>query len=477
MKAVRVAADRWNFELVGAGEFISPVGGNMLNDQHPCNGTLFDHFDAADCDRRLGIMAEAGLNCLRQAIGVNRVYEGGGGLKSEGMRNWDAFIALAEKHGIYLMPVGGYLGGNDWFQREMLADQGRCLDESCAFWEAFVGHYAGHPAIWAWDLRNELLYDLPNVPQLYDAPEFRKSAAEAQRVEVLLKDRWGAYLQARYDSVSNMNRAYGSKYASFEEVPGSVRFVERPFDLCAYDFRRYLNERGFDWCKRQCEVIRRVSPHHMIVSGNNGWLFPDMDLWLANGFHNIALHELFDFVTFHPYPAPQCLPGGHGDPLGDPAAMAFWLNACVGMARIDHYGKPVVMQEFGWYGGGPSRFLCDLPHRSEQEHADYTRKLIGTLIPHVNGFINWPTMDMPTANDTSNHGGIFTHDGGPKALTAVYREIAAQLRGKRLARQAGNATLSYSLLGLYTSRSYQNRMWEEIHQTVAAGKTPDFRFV
>ena len=75
MKLVRVAADRWNFELAGTSECITPIGGNMLDDQHPGQGTLFQHFDAADCDRRFGLMAELGLNCLRQAIGVNEVFD------------------------------------------------------------------------------------------------------------------------------------------------------------------------------------------------------------------------------------------------------------------------------------------------------------------------------------------------------------------------------------------------------------------
>jgi hypothetical protein len=65
MEKVRVSADRWNFELEGSGRFISPIGGTMLNDQHPGQGILFHDFDASDCDRRFGIMSELGLNCLR----------------------------------------------------------------------------------------------------------------------------------------------------------------------------------------------------------------------------------------------------------------------------------------------------------------------------------------------------------------------------------------------------------------------------
>lgn len=470
MKRVRVAADRWNFELEGGGGYVTPLGGNILNDQHPGQGTLFRKFDAADCDRRFGIVAELGLNCIRQPIGVSEVFDTKTGLKAAGLKNWDTFIGLAEKHGVYLMPVGGYLGGNDWFDVELLADSGRALDESCAFWEAFVGQYAGHPAIWAWDLRNELLY-------WTRAHMVAPGSPEEQRVEARLKDRWPWWLERRYGSVAAMNRAYGAQYASFTDVPGSIAFLEKPFDICACDFRNYLNDRGYDWCQRQCAVIRAASPDHMIVSGNNGWLAPDLDLWLANGFHNRALHDLFDFVTHHPYPAWQAAPGGRGDPLDGGEPLRYWLSACIGMSRLDYYGKPVVIQEFGWYGGGESSFLGKLPHRTEQEHADYTRTLTEALIPHANGFVNWPTFDMPAANDISNHGGIFTHDGRPKALAGVYADLGQRLPGRRLLRARATTTLTYSLLGLYTCRSYQDRLWDEVHQVITTGGVPDFRFI
>ncbi len=470
MKKIRVAADRWNFELAGTGEFITPLGGNMLDDQHPGQGTLFQKFNAADCDRRFGLMADLGLNCLRQAIGLNEVFDPNSGLKSPGLRTWDTFIGLAEKHRVYLMPVGGYLGSNDWFDVAQLADSGRALDDSCAFWEAFVGHFAGHPAIWAWDLRNELLY----WTRLHMDPP---GSPEEGRIEALLKDRWPQWLETRYGSLAALNRAHGANYRAFADAPGSVGFAEKPFDIGAYDFRCYLNDRGYDWCKRQCDVIRAVSPEHLIVSGNNGWLSPDQDLWLANGFHNRALHPLFDFVTHHPYPAWQAVPGGRGDPLDGGEPLRYWLSACIGMSRLDHYGKPVVIQEFGWYGGGPSRFLGDLPYRSEQEHADYTRALTDALVPHVNGFVNWPTFDMPAANDISNHGGIFTADGKRKELAKVYAGLVKRLAGQRQRRARATVTLTYSLLGLYTCRSYQDRLWDEVHAAIQAGETPDFRFV
>ncbi|MDK1032096.1 MAG: beta-galactosidase, partial [Planctomycetia bacterium] len=276
MQRVQVAPDRWNFQLAHSGEYISPVGGNILNDVHPGDGTLFDNFDADDCRRRLDAMASLGLNCLRQAIGVNHVFDPKGGLKAEGMKNWDTFISLAEKREIYLMPVGGYIGGGDWFDAEMLADSGEAIDNRCAFWEAFAGHYAGHPAIWAWDHTNELMFD----------------AGTPERKARLAED-WPAHLETKYGSLDVLNRLYGADYASFADVPPSLEFEEAPFDLRRYDGECYLLERGYEWCKRQCEVLRAVSPDHMICSGNNGWLFPELDLHLSRGFHNWHIADLF----------------------------------------------------------------------------------------------------------------------------------------------------------------------------------------
>ena len=471
MKSVQVAPDRWNF-ITSDGQFISPIGGNILNDEHPAQGTLFRHFDAGDVERRLAVMAELGLNCLRQAIGVNEVFDPDRGeLRLQGLKNWDRFIQLAERYGVYLMPVGGYLRSNDWFDVQQLADSGRALDESCRFWERFVGHFAGHPAIWAWDLRNELLYDSQPHMTIADM------AAEKNRIEAMLGDGWPAWLEAKFVTVDQMNRVYQSSHASFGDVPSFVRFVEKPYDLCAADFRHYLNDRGHAWCQRQCEVIRAVSPNHMICSGNNTWLSPDQDPWLANGFHNRAVHELFDFVTHHPYPAVQAIPGKRGDPLDGGAPLRYWLNSCIAMSRLEHFGKPVVIQEFGWYGGGPSKFLCDLPHRSEEEHADYMRLLIDALRPHSNGFINWPLMDMPASVDISNHGGIFTHDGKPKALAKVYRELTQQVQGVRQVRKPADRTIAASLLALFTTRAATDRFFDQCHEQLEAGHTPDVRFI
>lgn len=470
MKLLRVAADQWNF-IDEDGNYFTPFGANVLNDVHPASGTLFENFDSNDVERRFAAMQEYGLNMLRQPMGVNQLYDTKIGLKSPGIKNFHRFLQLAEFYGIRLMPVGGYLGSNDWFDVEQLADDGAALDDACTCWRAIVAEFAAHPAIFAWDLHNELHYDLVN----HMTVESKAAVSVAEN----LSAGWAEFLRVKYGDLASMNERYGKwgSFSNFSAIPSFVNFVDEPGNLISVDFRHYLNEKGFRWSQRQVQAIREASPQHMVCSGNNGWLFPDMDLWLANGFHNLAHHQLYDFISVHPYPAPQCLPTGHGDPLNGGTAADFWWHAVEAMARIDHFQKPVVLQEFGWYGGGASRFLNELPYRSEAEHADYTRTLIEKLMPHANGFVNWPLCDMPASNDISNHGGLFTHDMQPKALAEVYRDLAGREASRKQQRKSATRVMTYSLQQLFTSRAYQDAMWEEIHTLTGAGEVLDYRFI
>ena len=69
------------------------------------------------------------------------------------------------------------------------------------------------------------------------------------------------------------------------------------------------------------------------------------------------------------------------------------------------------------------------------------------------------------------------HDGKRKELAKVYGELVAKIQGRRLIRKQATVTLEFSLLGLYTCRSYQDRMWDEVHEVLQSGETPDFRFI
>ncbi len=296
-------------------------------------------------------------------------------------------------------------------------------------------------------------------------------------VDRTLNDRWPWWLETRWGTVAAMNRAYGSSHKSFRDVPGSVAFAEAPFDPCAYDFRCYLNDRGYDRCKRQCDVIRSVSPGHMIVLGNNAWLSPDQDLWLANGFHNRAVEDLFDFVTFHPSRPGSACPTAAAIRWTGASPCATGSTAASATPGWTGTGSPWWSRSSAGTAAARRGSSATFPVAASGSTPEYTRTLCEALIPHVNGFINWPTMDMPKSRDVSNHGGIFTHDGKRKELAGVYAELVERLQGRRHVRARGTTTLRCSLLGLYTSRPYQDQMRDKVHATLEAGRVPDFRFI
>ena len=74
-------------------------------------------------------------------------------------------------------------------------------------------------------------------------------------------------------------------------------------------------------------------------------------------------------------------------------------------------GKPVVLEEWGWYGGGTSSFLTPLSYRSEEDQARYCDFIMETSRSAFSGWIYWQWRDMPLAADISNLCGIYAADG------------------------------------------------------------------
>ncbi len=79
-----------------------------------------------------------------------------------------------------------------------------------------------------------------------------------------------------------------------------------------------------------------------------------------------------------------------------------------------------------------------------------------------------------------NYFRLYNHtDGIYRTLlfAKVYADLVKRLNGKCQTRVRATTTVTYSLLGLYTCRSYQDKMWDEVHEVISSGKIPDFKFV
>jgi hypothetical protein len=96
-------------------------------------------------------------------------------------------------------------------------------------------------------------------------------------------------------------------------------------------------------------------------------------------------------------------------------------------------GKPVVLAEFGWYGGG--KLTIDQgrhPAATPEQQARWCRRAVEVSRGHVTGWLNWGFYDHPGAGDVSQLTGLLTVDGKPKAWGHTFRGLSQALAGQTI---------------------------------------------
>jgi hypothetical protein len=131
-----------------------------------------------------------------------------------------------------------------------------------------------------------------------------------------------------------------------------------------------------------------------------------------SGFRPQRQAQFLDFLDVHFYP----LANGFYEYSGteDELANLAYLEAVVREVAIP--GKPVVVAEFGWYGGG--RPTIDAGRHSaatEEQQARWCTQAIQTTRGLACGWLNWGMYDHPGARDVTEFIGLLTADGKTKA--------------------------------------------------------------
>jgi hypothetical protein len=88
-------------------------------------------------------------------------------------------------------------------------------------------------------------------------------------------------------------------------------------------------------------------------------------------------------------------------------------------------GKPVVIGEFGWYGGGQPRFDQGRhPAATEEQQARWCRRAVETTAGLATGWLNWGFHDHPQAGDVSELTGLLTVDGEVKVWGREFQQLS-----------------------------------------------------
>jgi hypothetical protein len=264
--------------------------------------------------------------------------------------------------------------------------------------------------LFAYDLRNE-----PEVP--WDSPELNR--------------RWNLHLQKKYRTAGALKQAW-----NLEEEPtwGKIAAPSGKDALGSrelLEYQRFREDIADAWTHAQAVAIKQADPGALVTVGLIQWSVPTL---LPAGVRHYAAFNparqarLLDFLEIHFYPLAR---GAYEYKAEDEVANLAYLESLVREAAKP--GKPLVLGEFGWYGGGKPNFdRGSHPAATEEQQAEYCRKAVETAAGFVVGWLNWGFYDQPEARDVSEMTGLLKPDGTLKAWGRTFAELAARYSGRRI---------------------------------------------
>jgi hypothetical protein len=411
---IQIARDGRTFET-SAGQPFVPFGVNYFRPGTGWAPQVWKQFDVEATRQDFARMKRQGVNCVRVFLTFGSFCPEAGKLSPDGLAKFDQFLEIAEQAGIYVHPTGPdhWEGLPEWARGDRIADEKflRSLEE---FWRQFAARYRGRSVLFAYDLLNE-----PEVR--WDTPAMR--------------ERWNPWLTRRYATSQEMAAAW--KVGPDGLQPGQLPAPEpkdAPGDRRLLDYQRFREDVADEWTRRQVTAIKSGDPNALVTVGLIQWSVPAL---IAHPGHYSAFRpdrqaKLLDFLEIHFYP----LADGayeYGGSEAERRNLAY-LESVV--REVAAAGKPVVLAEFGWYGGGKPTFDGGRhPAATEEQQAQWCRRVVETTAGLAVGWLNWGFYDHPGARDVTELIGLVTAEGKVKRWGEDFQQLAARFQGQRIPAQ------------------------------------------
>lgn len=390
---IRVDRERHGFVDASGKPFV-PFGVNYYRPGTGWAPQLWKQFDPQATRRDFARLKELGGNVVRVFISFGSFYTQPDKLDADALARFDQLLDLADEAGLRVHPTGpdAWEGMPEWmrsrnpFARDANEPYLQALEN---YWRMFAARYRGRSTIWAYDLRNE--------PSLnWDTPSMRTQ--------------WEAWCRA------NQRKAWPvPDPKSGPDTPGLA------------DYQRFRESVAEQWVARQAKAIHAADPQALVTVGLLQWSVPAQRLKLDQyaAFRPSVIAPHLDFMELHYYP----LAGGVYQYEG-PEAEAKNLAVLEAMTReCAKPGLPLVIAEFGWYGGGALNEKGK--PATEEQQAQWCRRLVEVTAPMACGWLNWGMYDHPQAKDVSKLTGLLTVDGREKAWGRTFRELSGRMQANR----------------------------------------------
>jgi beta-galactosidase GanA len=373
---------------------------------------LWQKFDEQMIAQHLDMLRDHGLNTIRVFLTFDAFHREAGVVSADGEAKFRKLLGLCRDRGIRVIPSGPdhWEGTPGWRQgADAFADE-KILAADEKWWSAFTGRFKADPTILAWDLYNE-----PSIR--WDTPAMRP--------------KWNEWLRREYGSETKI----ASSWAMLPDRVGRFGAIEIPpahaamNDQRLFDFQRFRQAIADEWTRRLSSAIRGTDPNHLVTVGYIQWvsmtlLTPGVQHYA--GFDIRSNARLLDFVTIHFYPLgitrPDLGPEGMHCNAVDLENLLFECSV----------GKPVMIGEFGWYGGGDIRAngKVIMSPQTVEDQAAWCRTLLDVSRGRVCGWLNWAFADTPTSTDLTRWSGVWTEDLQLKPWGKLFSQLAREVAAK-----------------------------------------------
>jgi hypothetical protein len=370
---------------------------------------VWKQFDADATRQDFARMKELGVNCVRVFLSYGSFLMEANRVSPDGLAKFDQFLEIAEQAGIYVHPTGPdhWEGLPDWAKVDRYADE-VVLRSVEAFWRQFATRYRGRPVIFAYDLLNE--------------PEVRWDTLP-------MSAKWNRWLEQKYVSVAKLASAWGVTNQNL--AWGAIPIPPR--EDCAgcsrlLDFQHFREAIADEWTRRQVAAIKAADPLALVTVGLIQWSVPSLLAagWQYSAFRPERQERLVDFMEIHFYPLAN---GFYEYRADDEARNLAYLEGVV--REVARCGKPVVIAECGWYGGGQLTF-GNHALATEEQQAQWCRKLVESTVGLACGWLNWGFHDHPQAGDVSQFTGLLTAEGKVKAWGRDFKQLSERYGSRKL---------------------------------------------
>ncbi|CAN5728563.1 hypothetical protein BH09VER1_BH09VER1_39100 [soil metagenome] len=389
----RIRVDRKHRGFVDeSGRPFVPFGVSYFRPHTGWAPQVWSKFDPEATRRDFALLKKIGANVVRVFLPAAPLWTAPDKLDPDALAKLDQFLDLADEACLYVHPTGpeGWEGFPPWLSEQTKANGGRGVGNAVylqalqGFWTMLATHLRGRRTIWAYDLQNE-----PTVG--WNTP--------------ILQLRWIEWRRQHNEPPA--------------PVPDSKA---QPPDPNLLEFQHLRESLAEEWVAGLSKAIHAADSSALVTIGLIQWSVPaqEMPLTQYSGFRPSLIARHLDFLELHYYP----LVKGEYD-YSSAELEKINLSVLESMAReCARPGLPLVLAEFGWYGGGTYRSHT----ATEEQQAEWCRRLMEVTASLVCGWLNWGMYDSPDARDVSLLTGLFTADGQEKAWGRTFQELSNRYR-------------------------------------------------